>query len=495
MHELEPSPRQANIIGIDLGTEFTTVARFNEAGRAEITNNSEGGTQTPSVIQIDESGEVIVGTEAKKLVGQGIENVFTEFKRNIGTDQLWQVGNRRITPEHLTSILLKKVVQDYTEQFGAPTTIAITWPANFREEQREATKSAARRAGLRNVFFIEDPTAVALFYANETPLYGKYLVFDLGQTSLDITLFEAAGVDIAVIYQGGIQHLGVKDVDTAILGIIRAKLEKIIGEKLGADDDFVAKYDLDKTRDTLFRNNHATLKLVSMKHGLAVIKITPGEFMESVQQLVEQAEMACDYALRCGQNREAGIVKKPDIKGVFMTGHGSNVPAFQALMKKMFGMNPQLKELDHSKALGAAIFAALKTDVRSLKPLQRTSCRHDSEITDVSPHYLGITYNDWLTGESYNRIIFPKGTAIPCRKQFTLTADAHGCLPTIHINQSAIEELNLDFVSTIWEAKIPQGLAYETYELTLGYDENGTIICKVVREADGEVFGLNSSPE
>ena len=435
MHELEPSPRQANIIGIDLGTEFTTVARVNEAGRAEITNNAEGETQTPSVIQIDASGDEIVGTEAKKLVGQGIENVFTEFKRNIGTDQLWQVGNRRITPEHLTSILLKKVVQDYTEQFGAPTTIAITWPANFREEQREATKSAARRAGLRNVFFIEDPTAVALFYANETPLYGKYLVFDLGQMSLDVTLFEAAGVDIAVIYQGGIQHLGVKDVDTAILGIIRAKLEKIIGEKLGADDDFVAKYDLDKTRDTLFRNNHATLKLVSMKHGLAVIKITPGEFMESVQQLVEQAEMACDYALRCGQEREAGIVKKPDIKGVFMTGHGSNVPAFQALMKKMFGTNPQLKELDHSKALGAAIYAALKTDVASLTSLQRTSCRHDSEITDVSPHYLGITYNDWLTGESYNRIIFPKGTAIPCRKQFTLTADAHGvCLQSISTN-------------------------------------------------------------
>ena len=495
MHELEPSPRQANIIGIDLGTEFTTVARVNEAGRAEITYNSEGATQTPSVIQIDDSGDVIVGTEAKKLVGQGIENVFAEFKRNMGTDQLWQVGDRQITPEHLTSILLKKVVQDYTEQFGPPTTIAITWPANFREEQREATKSAARRAGLRNVFFIDDPTAVALFYANETPLYGKHLIFDLGQTSLDVTLFEAAGDDIAVIYQGGIQHLGVKDIDRAILDIIRAKLEKIIGEKLDVYDDFVTKYDLDETRDTLFQNNHATLKLVSMKHGLAVIKVTPGEFMESIQQLVEQAELACDYALRCGQEKKAGVVKKPDIKSVFMTGHGSNVPAFQALMKKMFGMTPQLKELDHSKALGAAIYAALKTDVGSLTSLQRTSCRHDLEITDVSPHYLGITYNDWLTGESYNRIIFPKGTAIPCRKQFTLTADAHGHLPPIRINQSAQEELNLVFVSTIWEAELPQGLAYEKYELTLGYNENGTIICRVVREADGEVFGLNSSPE
>jgi len=495
MHELEPRPHQANIIGIDLGTEFTTVTRFNESGRAEITNNAEGQPQTPSVIQIDESGYVIVGTEAKKLVGQGRENVFAEFKRDMGTDQVRQVGDRQITPEHLTAILLKKVVQDYTEQFGEPSTIAITWPANFREEQREATKSAARRAGLRNVFFIEEPTAMALFYANETPLNGKYVIFDLSQSTLDITLLDAAGVDIAIIYQGGIQHLGVKDIDRALLEIIKVKLEVICGEYPDLSEYSFSQSDLEKIRRTLSSGTTMDVKLVSNKHGPVIFKLTRVEFTASIQRLVEQAEMACDYALRCGQEREAGIVKKPDIKGVFMTGHGSNVPAFQALMKKMFGMNPQLKELEHSKALGAAIYAALKTDSGSLNPLQRRSCRHDSGITDVSPHFLGITYNDWLTGESYNRIIFPKGTAIPCRKQFTLTADAHGHLPPIRINQSAIEELNLDFVATIWEAEFPKGPAYGKHELSLGYHDDGTIFCRVVREADGQAIGMDLSTD
>jgi len=486
MHELEPSPRQANIIGIDLGTEFTTVARFNEAGRAEITNNSEGGTQTPSVIQIDESGEVIVGTEAKKLVGQGRENVFAEFKRDMGTDKLWQVRDRQITPEHLTSILLKRVVQDYTEQFGEPCTIAITWPANFREEQREATKSAARIAGLRNVFFIEDPTAVAHFYANETPLNGKYVIFDLGQSTLDITLLDAAGDNIAIIYHGGIQNLGLKDVDRALLEIIKGKLERKNGEKLGASDDFLTKYDLDKGRDTLCQNNHATLKLVSIKHGLTVIKVTPGEFMESVQRLVDQAELACEYALRCAQKTEAGIVRKPDIKGVFMTGCGSNVPAFQGLMQKMFGMNPQLKELEHTKALGAAIYAALNTDSGSLTPLQRMSGGHDSGITFVSQHFLGVAYVDWLTNQWLNHTVIHKDEKLPVSRTYRVKTNTLGHLQPFKLTQSAAEETNPDFTKILWGGAHTLFAPLSEIDLTFGYDANGTANASMTEVATGQ---------
>ena len=486
MQELEPRPHQANIIGIDLGAEFTTVARMTEAGRAEITNNSEGQPQTPSVIQIDESGEVIVGTEAKKLVGQGRENVFAEFKRDMGTDKLWQVGGRQVTPEQLTSILIKRVVQDYTEQFGEPSTIAITWPANFREEQREATKSAARRAGLRNVFFIEEPTAMALFYANQTPLYGKYLVFDLGQRSLEVTLLEAAGVDIAIIYQGGIQHLGVKDIDRALLEIIKVKLEVVCGEYPDLSEYSFSQSDLEEIRSTLSSGTTMDVKLVSNKHGPVIFKLTRVEFTASIQRLVEQAEMACDYALRCGQEREAGIVKKPDIKGVFMTGHGSNVPAFQALMKKMFGMNPQLKELEHSKALGAAIYAALKTDSGSLTPLQRTSCRHDSGITDVSPHFLGVAYVDWLTNQWLNHTVIHKDEKLPVSRTYRVKTNTLGHLQPFKLTESAAEETNPDFTKTLWGGAHTLFDPLSEIDLTFGYDANGIANASMTEVATGQ---------
>lgn len=449
MHELEPSPRQANIIGIDLGTEFTTVARFNEAGRAEITNNSEGATQTPSVIQIDESGDVIVGTEAKKFLETGSPGVFGEFKREIGTDKSWSVGARSITPTDLTAILLKRVVADYAEQFGQPTSIAITWPPNFREGQREATKSAARSAGLRNVFFIEDPTAAALFYAADTPLHGKYLVFDLGQTSLDVTLFEVAAKNFPILRPGEVQAFGLKDIDSAILkaisdkfrsvttsdfdavdcnfdslslksvrqsmtcedevsieilsttnGYVRIKIyqeelerrlngnvgvlhtehilrELIAGElyshshiRINSVTPRSLKAAVEKAFITLTPRSRTCIRLVSGSHGPVALEINGVEFEAAISSLLEQAKTTLENVLRCGQNAPNDFVKKPDIKGVFMIGRGSKLHAFQVLIKKMFGRHPRVKNPEHAKALGAAIYATLKTGKPWLNTLQ-----------------------------------------------------------------------------------------------------------------------------
>lgn len=452
MHELEPSPRQANIIGIDLGTEFTTVARFNEAGRAEITNNSEGGTQTPSVIQIDESGEVIVGTEAKKFLGTGSPGVFGEFKRGIGTDKSWSVGERSVTPTDLTAILLKRVVADYAEQFGQPTTIAITWPANFSGDAREATKVAARMAGLRNVYFIEDPTAAALYYAADTPLNGKYLAFDLGQTSLDITLIKVSANRLTILHQGGVQAFGLKDIDRAILKAISDKyrsvtasafdvvdcnfdslslksvrqsmtcedqvsvevlsttnghvgikiyqeelerrlngnsgalhtehvLRELIAEelyshahiKINSITPTSLKTAVEKALITLTPRNRTCIRMVSGSHGPVAIEINGVEFEAAISSLLEQAKTTLESILRCGQDAPKDFVKKSDIKGVFMIGRGAKLHAFQVLIKKMFGRHPRVREPERAKALGAAIYATLKTDKSWLNALQASA--------------------------------------------------------------------------------------------------------------------------
>jgi len=166
--------KSGNVIGIDLGTTTTLVARFNEAGKTEITTNAEGSRITPSVIQIEDSGDVIVGTEAKKFLGTGTPNVFAEFKRVFGEPgKSWQVGGKEITPADLSALLLKKVVHDYAAQFGQPDSIVISWPANFRNEQREATKAAAAKAGLKVEYYLEDPVAAALSYSTHTSLNGK----------------------------------------------------------------------------------------------------------------------------------------------------------------------------------------------------------------------------------------------------------------------------------------------------------------------------------
>ena len=494
MHEPQETPHAGGFIGIHLGVVNTRVARLNEVGKAEIIINREGNTSTPSVVLIEDDGTVVVGKEAKIFLGTGTPNVFAEFKREMGSNKSWTVGGKLITPIDLSVLLLKKVVANYAEQFGHTQSVVITWPANYRNEQREATKQATARAGLRVVHYIEEATAAAIYFSSDKVLDGKYLVYDFGGGTFDVTLIEAHGNNIDVLYQDGVQELGGKDLDSALLKIIGEKFRTKTGDEFDAVDCNFDKAATESAKHTLSIKDKTQIRLVSGKHGPITIDLSRDEFEAGISHLVSQAEMACESVLRCGKEKTSEHVKKSDIKEIFMAGGTSRVPAMQASVERLFGKKPIVKNPEEAIAMGAAIYAARRqSDI--LSPEQARGIANVPIVVKVSPHYLGITYNDWLTGESYNRIIFPKGTMIPCRKQFTLTADAHGCLPTIHINQSAIEELNLDFVTTIWEAEFPKGPAYGKHELSLGYHDDGTIFCRVVREADGQAIGLNSSPE
>jgi molecular chaperone DnaK len=467
-----------HIIGIDLGTTTTLVARFNEAGKAEITQNDEGTDITPSVIQLDSSGGVIVGTEAKKFLGQSMPNVFAEFKRDMGTDKSWVFENKTVTPIELSALLLKKVVADYANQYGQPDTVVITWPANYRNEQREATKEAAARAGLKVEYFIEEPTAAALYYATDKPLSGKYLVYDFGGGTFDVTLIEAQGNDITVLYQDGVQQLGGKDLDAALL--------KIIGEKFRAktNDDFDVldcnfnKLDIESTKHTLSTRDKTQIRIVSNKHGPIAIDLSRDEFEAGISHLVSQAEMACENVLRCGKDDPSQHVKKSDIKEIFMAGGTSRVPAMQASVERLFGKKPTVKNPGQAIALGAAIYAAINTP--GLSGLQRSAVA-GIDVSLITPHFFGTSVLENDGSGVYNDTVISKGEKLPCKvsRTYCIVRDNQTRVKC-DVTQSAIEERNLEFVTTIWEGDLPlpQGRqAGHPIEVIYEYDINGTMKC------------------
>lgn len=461
MREFEHSDRPANIIGIDLGTTETRVARFAENGLPERTNNSEGSPVTPSVIQIDESGNVIIGSEAKKFLGTGTENVFAEFKREMGTDKSWRVGRNTITPVELTALLIKKVAADCVAQFGEPTAVAITWPANFRNEQREATKDAARRTGLTNVFFIEAPIAIALCYAAEYNLEGTYLVYDFGGGTLDVTLIDIRGGDIRVRHQDGVQQLGGKDLDSALLKIIAEKYRHKTGDVFDAVDCNFDKLAVESSKKSLSNRTSVQIRLVSAKHGPVALEVTRKEFEASISHLVSQAEMACENVLRCGSDDPRQHMKKSDIAEIFMVGATSLVPAMQASVEKLFGKKPRLQFPHDACALGAAIFAAIRTSQPALSSQQCAKIEKLSRPTPVAPHFFGTS----LLGEDgcgvYNDIVIRKGTRLPCRVERTYyTVKENQTSVNCDMTQSAIDEKDPDFVSKLWEGtlRLPPGL-------------------------------------
>jgi molecular chaperone HscC len=476
MREAPESSGSGNIIGIHLGMTTTQVARFTETGEPEITNNSEGSSNTPSVVQIDDDGCVIVGREAKKFVGTGTPNVFAEFKREMGSEKSWPIGSKTVTPVELSALLLKKVVADYAEQFGQPQSVVITWPANYRHAQREATMQAAALAGLRGVNYIEEPTAAALYYSSHRTLDGKYLIVDFSEGKFDATLLEIHRNSIQVLHQDGVQHLGVKDLELALLKIIEVKYFEKTGDEFDAIDcsfDKLATKGALKTLSTKFATN---IRLVSSKHGPIQIYITRHEFEVGIRHLVAQAEMACENVLRCGKDDHDGHVKKSEVEAVFMTGALARIPAFRLSILRQFGKTPIVENPEHSIALGAAIYAAHRSAGGQLIAMQVRSIS-DLGVVVRAPHYLGTIIPEADGSGFYNEIVIAKGTPLPCasaRKLRTTRPDQRSL--TVEVTQSAIVEQNVDFVTKIAELslELPPGLpaGYSLWAI-FEYDANG----------------------
>ena len=487
----------ANIIGIDLGTTTTLVARFNESGKPEITNNDQGSPITPSVIQIEDSGAVIVGAEAKKFLGAGASNVIAEFKRDMGTDKSWPIGNKTVTPVELSALLLKKVVADYADQFGQPQSVVVTWPANYRNEQREATKEAAARAGLKVEYYIEEPTAAALYYATDTALDGKYLVYDFGGGTFDVTLIEAHGNNITVLYQDGVQQLGGKDLDNALIKIIGDKFRAKTGDEFDTVDCSFDKLATESNKHTLSTRPSVQIRLVSAKHGPIVIEVSRDEFEAGISHLVSQAEMACENVLRCGKDDPALHVKKSDIKEIFMAGGTSRVPAMQASVERLFNKKPKVKNPDQAIAMGAAIYAAHKATGGTLNSLQARAVA-DIDVSLIAPHFFGTS----VVGEDgaglVNDTVISKGTKLPCREERTYyTVSDNQLKVNCDVTQSAIEEKNCEFVTKIWEDSIvlPAGRpAGQPIKVIYAYDINGTMQCSFEDVKTGKVTKVDLKP-
>ena len=485
--------KSGNIIGIDLGTTTTLVARFNEAGKPEITTNSEGSRITPSVVQIEDNGNVIVGTEAKKFLGTGTANVFAEFKRVIGEPgKSWHVGGKEITPEDLSALLLKKVVQDYAAQFGQPDSVVISWPANFRNEQREATKAAVAKAGLKVEYFIEEPVAAALYYSMQNSLDGKYLVYDFGGGTFDVTLLEAHGKDIKILYHEGVQQLGGKDLDEALNKLIGEKFRTKTGDAFDAVDCNFTKLDTESAKHTLSTRDKTAVRLVSAKHGPVAIEVTREEFESAISSLVSQAEMACENVLMCGHTDSSQHVKKSEIKEVFMAGGTSRVPVMQRSMERLFGKPPKVLDPDAAIALGAAVYSAFNAAGGVLNPLQRKAVE-DVDVSLIAPHFFGTSVLEDDESGLFNDTIIRKGTELPCEesRQYGIVRDNQTNV-NCDVTQSAIEERNPEYVTKIWEGNLPlpPGLSRGSpICVTFAYDINGTMKVKFRQGKCGQAGG------
>ena len=476
-----------NIVGIDLGTTFSVIAKLDDTGRPEVLD-VDGNNITPSVVEFTSSNSFSVGLEAKKSLEWGDENIAQEVKRHMGSkEKTYEFFEQQHSPTSISALILKKLKESTESKYGPIDSAVVTVPANFANEAREATQTAAEMAGLEVTHIINEPTAAALAYAFQSgkELSGTFAIYDLGGGTFDCTIAKISGQDIDILTSEGVSKLGGKDFDEIIHQIVSDKYKAETGNDLSKEDFGPNK--AEETKITLSTKEKANLKIAG-----EVLSITREEFETASSNLIIQTEMAIDIAL------DRIDAKHSDISEVILVGGSTRMPCVLASIKKQFGKDAELfGNPDQSVALGAAIYAAYKSDSKDLNPLQQQSISKLSLI-EAAPHFFGtIVMAEDASGRMSpeNSIIIPKDENIPCsitESYYTMSDNQTTVKCTV--TQSSIDEKDPQFVTTLWEGdlKIEGGRpAGQELKFTYSFTEGGKMRASFLDVGSGNTEELD----
>lgn len=379
------------IIGIDLGTTHSLAGFFGEQG-AQLAPNALGDLLTPSVVSIDDDGQVIVGRAAQeRLVSHPQASVQT-FKRWMGTERVSKLGKQSFRPEELSALVLRSLVADVEVATGQKVTEAvISVPAYFSDSQRKATRIAGELAGIRVERLINEPTAAALAYGlQQRDGGGRYLVFDLGGGTFDVSILEMFDGVMEVHASAGDNFLGGEDFLEAMRDACLRDL-KISASSLSPAEQAQLLRRLEQAKRELSGRANAQIEL-SLAGGVHSWQVDEARFAQICEPLVQRLRTPLERAMRDAR------LKPAQLDEIVLVGGASRMPLCARLVSRMFGRLP-LRHInpDEAIALGACIAAGMKARNQQLEEVV---------LTDVCPHTLGVETSREVQNGQYETGIF-----------------------------------------------------------------------------------------
>lgn len=395
-------------VGIDLGTTNSEIAVWKD-NRVRIIEG-ENGPLLPSVVGIDDKGNVIIGEPARNQYLAYPERTVRSVKRLMGSGSNVTMNGMEFTPQEISGMILGELKRMAQRELGCPVEKAvITVPAFFSDVQRQATREAGEIAGLQVVKMINEPTAATLVYETGTEENRKVLVYDLGGGTFDVSVVNMEAGVIEVVASHGNNALGGDDFDQRLAGFITDYIMEEHGIRdippnamsriMRAAED--AKKRLSSEPFATVREEYLLEKDGAPFH--LELEISRNEYNSLIEPLVDETIDAVHFVLK-----DAGMVAS-DIDEILLVGGSTRTVLVQERLEELFSMQPRSEvDPDLCVAAGAAIQGAMISGDRV-----------HAVLVDVTPYTFGTSAIGEIDGMPTTDMFVPiirRNTPIPVTK-------------------------------------------------------------------------------